>query len=175
MRKVFLAALAVHLVLVAPRAAMAQTARPHLATLACDLNKDGTIDILDMQLAVNMALGMAPCTANIISAGVCHIVMVERVNQAAATGSCITGAIVHSVTLSWTASTSSNITGYNVYRGTQANGPYTKINAFPVSGTSYTDTAAQAGQTYYYVTTAVDSSNNESAYSNQAQAVIPVP
>jgi len=31
----------------------------------------------------------------------------------------------------------------------------------------------QSGTTYYYVTTAVDSSGNESVYSNQAAAVIP--
>jgi fibronectin type 3 domain-containing protein len=77
--------------------------------------------------------------------------------------------------LTWTASTSSNVTGYNVYRGVVAGGPYTKINALPVAATSFIDTAAQAGLTYYYVTTAVDSNNNESAYSNQAQAVIPYP
>jgi len=31
----------------------------------------------------------------------------------------------------------------------------------------------QNGQSYYYVTTAVDASGNESSYSNQAQAIIP--
>jgi len=29
------------------------------------------------------------------------------------------------------------------------------------------------GETYYYVTTAVDSDNQESGYSNQAQATLP--
>ena len=33
----------------------------------------------------------------------------------------------------------------------------------------------QSGQTYYYVVTAVDSSNVESTYSNQASATIPTP
>jgi fibronectin type 3 domain-containing protein len=42
-------------------------------------------------------------------------------------------------------------------------------------GTSYTDTAVQASQTYYYVTTAVDSNNNESIYSNEARATVPTP
>jgi fibronectin type 3 domain-containing protein len=41
--------------------------------------------------------------------------------------------------------------------------------------TSYPDTTVQAGQTYYYVATAVDGSGAESTYSNQVQAVIPTP
>src|SRR5262249_40248929 len=35
----------------------------------------------------------------------------------------------HSVGLSWNASTSQNITGYNVYRGGKSGGPYGKINS----------------------------------------------
>ena len=77
--------------------------------------------------------------------------------------------------LSWTASTST-VVGYNIYRGTVSGGPYTvKLNATPVSGTSYTDTAVVAGQAYYYVVTAVDSSGVESVYSNQASATVPTP
>jgi fibronectin type 3 domain-containing protein len=81
----------------------------------------------------------------------------------------------HSVNLSWTASTSPNISGYNIYRGTKSGGPYSKINAVLNASTVYTDTTVADGQTYYYVTTAVNSSNEESAYSNQATAVIPPP
>ena len=43
------------------------------------------------------------------------------------------------------------------------------------AGATYAGNNVQAGQTYYYVSTAVDSSNNESVYSNEAQAVIPSP
>jgi hypothetical protein len=78
----------------------------------------------------------------------------------------------HSVALSWDASTSSVI-GYNVYRGTQSGGPYSKLNASPVSVTTYTDASVQSGTTYYYVSTAVNSSNVESTYSNQATAAVP--
>lgn len=80
----------------------------------------------------------------------------------------------HSVSLSWSASTSS-VVGYNIYRGTTSGGPYTIINSTLDSSTSYTDSSVQAGQTYYYVATGVDSSGTESAYSNQVQAVIPSP
>ncbi len=80
----------------------------------------------------------------------------------------------HSVTLSWVASTST-VAGYNVYRGGQSGGPYIAVNSGLDASTGYTDNSVQAGQTYYYVVTAVDGSGNESVYSNQAQAVVPTP
>lgn len=141
---------------------------------ACDLNQDGSVNIVDYQLAVNMLLGLQSCTSTIVGAGVCNVVVVQRVANAYLTGTCVTG-VSHSVTLNWTASTSSNVSGYNVYRGLTSGGPYTKVNSSLVGGVTYTDTTVQAGQTYYYVSTAVDSSNNESGYSNQAQGVIPSP
>jgi len=76
------------------------------------------------------------------------------------------------VALSWDASTS-QVVGYNVYRGIASGGPYTKLNPSVDASTAYTDNSAQSGQTYYYVTTAVDASNVESAYSNQVTASIP--
>jgi fibronectin type 3 domain-containing protein len=42
-----------------------------------------------------------------------------------------------------------------------------------VSGLSFTDSSVQSGTNYYYVTTAVDGSGDESAYSNEVQAIIP--
>jgi len=145
---------------------------------ACDLATPyGTIDVADVQAAINMALGTSTCTANIAGAGVCNAAVVQRVVNAAAGNGCVTGygAVPHSATLTWTASTSANIAGYNVYRSTTAGGPYTKINSSVVTGTTYTDITTQAGVTYYYVVTAVDTSNNESSYSNQAQGVVSTP
>src|SRR6266705_675290 len=81
---------------------------------------------------------------------------------------------VHFVDLSWTASTSV-VAGYKIYRGTVSGGPYTRINASLEPATLYTDSTVQAGQTYYYVTTAVDSNSVESGYSNVVQAVVPTP
>lgn len=79
----------------------------------------------------------------------------------------------HSVALSW--SDSSVVAGYNIYRGGTVGGPYTKINSALDATPTYTDTTVQAGQIYYYVTTAVDSTGIESGYSNEVQAVIPSP
>jgi len=78
----------------------------------------------------------------------------------------------YSTALSWDASTS-QVVGYYVYRGSQSGGPYSKLNSAPDPNTSYTDNSVQTGQTYYYVTTAVNNSGQESSYSNQVTAVIP--
>lgn len=86
---------------------------------------------------------------------------------AAATG---TGAAApaYSVSLSWSASDSPNIAGYNVYRAiyTGSCGGYSKINGSLDGSTSYTDLTVIGGTNYCYATTAVNSSNEESAYSN---------
>lgn len=81
----------------------------------------------------------------------------------------------HSASLTWGASASPSIAGYNIYRATSPGGPYVKINAVLIPGLTYTDRAVQSGRTYYYVATATDSSNNESGYSNEAKAIIPEP
>ena len=80
----------------------------------------------------------------------------------------------HSVSLSWT-DTNSGIAGYNVYRGNASGGPFTEINSGLDTTTAYSDTSVAAGQTYYYVTTAVNASGAESAYSNEVEAVVPSP
>jgi len=82
---------------------------------------------------------------------------------------------VYSVGLSWTASTSPNIAGYNVYRSTTLGQNYAKINSTLDGNTSYTDNNVTDGVTYYYVTTAVDNNNQESSYSTPASASIPAP
>jgi fibronectin type 3 domain-containing protein len=77
--------------------------------------------------------------------------------------------------LGWNTSTSVGVIGYNIYRAAVLGGPYTKINS-ALDATPYdTDNSVQAGQTYYYVVTAVDSTGVESGYSNQVQALIPTP
>jgi hypothetical protein len=79
----------------------------------------------------------------------------------------------HTVDLTWTAS--ADAVGYNIYRGTVSGGPYTMINSSLDATTAYTDSTVTSGTTYYYVATAVNSSSEESGYSNQATAVIPTP
>jgi hypothetical protein len=89
----------------------------------------------------------------------------------------LSGAGTHDVILSWTDSTTPAVVGYDVYRGTTLGGPYpTQLNSTPVNGTTYTDETVQAGQTYYYVVTAVASDDvTQSADSNQVSATVPSP
>ncbi|MGJ5813853.1 hypothetical protein [Paludibaculum fermentans] len=151
-------------------AVSAQTAQLN----ACDLNADGVVSKADVDLAVTMSLGPASaCTANVMGAGVCNVLVVQRVINAV-TGTCVTGN-PHSVTLDWVASTSTGVVGYIVHRGTVPGGPYTPLFTTAVAGVTYTDTSVQAGQTYYYVVTAIDGSNTASIYSNEAPAVVPYP
>ncbi|MGH9445790.1 MAG: choice-of-anchor D domain-containing protein [Terriglobia bacterium] len=96
-------------------------------------------------------------------------------NSPTTTSFSATGVNKHSVTLTWASSTSPGVTSYNAYRGTTSGGPYAKLNSSPIASTTYTDSAVEAGQTYYYVTTAVNSQGVESADSNQATVVVPFP
>jgi fibronectin type 3 domain-containing protein len=81
----------------------------------------------------------------------------------------------HSVTLTWNSPVTVEgvrFTGYNIYRGTTAGGPYVPI-AFNVSERGYKDTLVSGARTYYYVVTSVDSRGHESAYSTEIRTVIP--
>ena len=52
-------------------------------------------------------------------------------------------------------------------------GSYSPLNGTAITALNYSDSTVASGNTYYYVVTAVDSSGDESVYSNQATAVIP--
>ncbi|HEY0701872.1 MAG TPA: choice-of-anchor D domain-containing protein [Candidatus Acidoferrales bacterium] len=78
----------------------------------------------------------------------------------------------HSVALAWDES-SSAVVGYYIYRSSKPSGPYARVNSSSTPNTSYSDTTVADGQTYYYVVTAVNSSNIESTDSNVASATIP--
>jgi hypothetical protein len=80
----------------------------------------------------------------------------------------------HFATLSWTASISA-VNGYVIYRGSHPGGPYTRLNASLNAGTNFTDRSVEAGQTYYYVVTAVDGNYRESSFSKEVAATIPTP
>jgi len=79
----------------------------------------------------------------------------------------------HSVALSWEPGSGSSPVGYNVYRASAYAGPFQMINTALDASTNYTDDTVVSGATYYYVTTAVNAEGQESAYSNEVQAVIP--
>ena len=80
----------------------------------------------------------------------------------------------HSVTLSWAASTTP-VVGYNVYRATPPNGPYSRLNSEPIMTTHYSDTRVEAGHTYTYHVTAVDGKKLESAATTDVTVMVPSP
>jgi fibronectin type 3 domain-containing protein len=74
------------------------------------------------------------------------------------------------VYLRWNANSESDLAGYNVYRSKTPGSGYLKLNDSLVSGTSFTDTGALSGYTYYYVVTAVDDAGAESGRSSEVSA-----
>jgi hypothetical protein len=76
------------------------------------------------------------------------------------------------VDLSWKSNLSGSTVSYSVYRSTMHGGPY-ELEASAVRNVTYTDSTVQAGNTYYYVATAVAGSGSESAYSTEAIIFIP--
>ena len=72
----------------------------------------------------------------------------------------------HTVALNWAAETN-GVTGFNAYVATTSGGPYLKLTTTPSKTATFTDNSVQTGQTYYYVVTAVNSSNQESAFSTE--------
>jgi Abnormal spindle-like microcephaly-assoc'd, ASPM-SPD-2-Hydin/HYDIN/CFA65/VesB-like, Ig-like domain len=90
----------------------------------------------------------------------------------ALSGSGVTAAAKHTVALAWDRS-SSTVTGYFVYRSSKPSGPYTQLNSTPEANPTYSDGTVSSGQVYYYYVTAVDSSNIQSADSNQVSVTIP--
>jgi hypothetical protein len=79
----------------------------------------------------------------------------------------------HTVALTWTASVSTDVIGYNIYRGTTTGGPYSILDSAPVAADSYNDSAVQSGQTYFYIVRAIDNTGLESLNSTEVQAIIP--
>jgi len=130
----------------------------------------GPFDIYGYSFAVNSAKTVAsitlPDNSNV------EVLSISVVGSVAApTNLTATDPTSSSVNLSWTAA-SGTITGYNVYRGTTAGGEATTpINSSPLAATatSYSDTTAVAGNTYYYVVKAINTPA-VSAASNEVHA-----
>lgn len=80
----------------------------------------------------------------------------------------------HSITVTWTASVSTGVTGYNVYRSTVSGGPYTKVAPL-VAGTTYNDSAVTAGNRYCYVVTSVAPSDTTTESLNSPESCSQVP
>ena len=145
------------------------------AQSSCAIVSGGAIaTTADVTAATNMALGTTPCTVSIEGPNTCTVITVQRVINASLGQPCSVYN-AHAANLSWTASSTPDAT-YNVYRAAASTGPFTTpLNSSPITGITYVDTTVQAGQTYYYVVTAV-ANGTESAFSSPSvQGTIPSP
>jgi len=84
------------------------------------------------------------------------------------------------ISLKWSVFDSVDVAKYRVYRDPalidSSDGPsrYTALDSTTVGDTTFTDTNVTPGQTYFYRVTAVDTSGNESGFSEQASGRTPL-
>lgn len=78
------------------------------------------------------------------------------------------------VFLLWNASSDPYLALYRIYRSEISGSYSTPLDSVAGSDTTFSDSTMTLGKIYYYVVTAVDSSNNESNYSNEDTVDVPV-
>jgi fibronectin type 3 domain-containing protein len=78
----------------------------------------------------------------------------------------------HVVDLSWKASTTTGVVGYNVYRSPDA-ASWKKLNPGLIGSTLYSDSTVANSSTYYYSATAVDATGHESTKTAPVKAAVP--
>lgn len=123
---------------------------------------------------VTRCLTRGSCLLLAVLIAACNFAFVGCSGQVSGNSPNTPAAVQHTATLTWVASTST-VSGYNVYRGTQSGGPYTQLNSSVVVGLSYTDSTVQVGLTYFFVVTSVDTAGGESDFSNEVSVTIPSP
>lgn len=78
------------------------------------------------------------------------------------------------VSLNWDDNTEPDLSFYNIYRSTTSGSGYVLIGTAPgtIGDSWYQDSTGSSGVTYYWVVTAVDTSGNESPYSNESSVTV---
>ncbi len=80
-----------------------------------------------------------------------------------------------SIDLSWDASPTRAVTGYNVYRSDSPSASFARLTPAPIAGVSFRDLNVQPSRSYRYRVTAVDRAGNESAPSQEIVETIKTP
>ena len=124
---------------------------------SCDVNRDGKVDIADVQLITNMEIGAPgfPCTVNIGGVLGCTEAARQVVIKASLGQGC------HFNFLTWKPSASPGIVGYYVYRSAAADGKSANLlnPGKPIARTAYADIGAAAGGSYFYLVKGTDGRN----------------
>ena len=107
---------------------------------------------------------LAPLSGLLLATG-----LVDLKPTAAPASMAVTSEGSGTVSLSWAAV--GGAAGYNLYRSPVRGGGWVKLNAAPLTGTTYSDSGLRNARNYYYVATALDNVGNESARSNEVQAL----
>ena len=108
-----------------------------------------------------------PLANGLMFAAVCLLLYISP----AATSLAVDSLPGPTLTLSWSASTSTNVANYKIYYGTTS-GSYTQVvSAGPLTQT--TITGLTPGTTYFLAATASDDAGVESLYSNEISFVVP--
>jgi hypothetical protein len=112
----------------------------------CDVNGDGRVDVIDVQLITNMEIGVPafPCTVSIGGVLGCSEFARQVVIKA------VLGKGCHFNYLTWRPSTSTS--SYNVYRSDSSDRRSARLLNMrgPVVGTTYADVDAGNGTMYHY-------------------------
>lgn len=77
------------------------------------------------------------------------------------------------IDLAWDPNSEPDLAGYNIYRSDTSGSGYLRLNSNLIPDPFYVDDTVVAGQTYYYVVTAVNLSALESGPSNEVMIVVP--
>ncbi|GAC1661105.1 MAG: hypothetical protein NVS9B4_12910 [Candidatus Acidiferrum sp.] len=133
-------------------------------------NSAGALVTLSPSQSATVSVQFSPAASGAASGNVSIVSNASSTPTVTLSGAGVTVA-AHSVALNW--NPDATVTGFNVYRSSSSGTGYAKLNGSLVASTSYSDTSVQNTQTYYYVTTAVDSAGAESVYSNEVSANIP--
>lgn len=82
--------------------------------------------------------------------------------------------VADAVELEWSQDDQDTVAGYNLYRSGSTDGEYERINTSIIAPDvrSYTDTDVEAGKTYYYRFTIVQTDLTESGFSQTAEATV---
>lgn len=88
--------------------------------------------------------------------------------------SAVYDSLTKSVYLIWNSSGDADLKLYRIYRSETSGGYTTPLDSVFAPDTTYNDTNIFFGKTYYYVVSAVDTAGNESNFSNEDSARVPI-